>query len=218
MKRVVLYGAGSVYVSEVEEICRRLGWEISAYVMNVEGEVHASDRERVITPEEIDPALCRFPVLIPLLTPGHRFTIVRELERFGFVARPPAVDPTVVVASSVEIEEGVIVNAAAVLAAGVKLGGFSSINRSASIGHHTTLEDFATVGPGVVTAGSVTIGKGAFIGVGAVILPGCRIGENAIVGGGAVVREDVPARSIVVGNPARVVKTGITGYNGVGVP
>ncbi len=52
-----------------------------------------------------------------------------------------------------------------------------------------------------------TICRGASIGAGAVILPGITIGEWAMVGAGAVVIEDVPGDSVVVGNPARVVRT-----------
>ncbi|MFZ0477714.1 MAG: acyltransferase [Terriglobales bacterium] len=48
--------------------------------------------------------------------------------------------------------------------------------------------------------------KGASIGSGATILASVTIGENAIVGAGAVVTKDVPADTIVVGNPARVVR------------
>ena len=50
-----------------------------------------------------------------------------------------------------------------------------------------------------------TIHDGASIGGGAVILPGITIGERAMVGAGAVVTRSVPAGSIVVGNPARIV-------------
>jgi UDP-2-acetamido-3-amino-2,3-dideoxy-glucuronate N-acetyltransferase len=46
----------------------------------------------------------------------------------------------------------------------------------------------------------------ASIGSGAVILAGVTIGEGALVGAGAVVTRDVPARTIVAGNPARVVR------------
>jgi acetyltransferase-like isoleucine patch superfamily enzyme/dTDP-4-dehydrorhamnose 3,5-epimerase-like enzyme len=49
------------------------------------------------------------------------------------------------------------------------------------------------------------LGRGASIGGGAVVLPGLRIGANAMVGAGAVVTQDVPARAIVFGNPARIV-------------
>lgn len=50
------------------------------------------------------------------------------------------------------------------------------------------------------------IRKGASIGSGATILCNITIGENAIVGAGSVVTKDVPPNSIVVGNPARVLR------------
>ena len=52
----------------------------------------------------------------------------------------------------------------------------------------------------------VLIGRGAFLGVHSVVLPGVTIGPNAYVGAGAVVTRDVPARTVVVGNPARPVR------------
>jgi len=48
--------------------------------------------------------------------------------------------------------------------------------------------------------------RGASIGTGAVILCGLEIGERAIVGAGAVVTKNVPAGSVVAGNPSRVIK------------
>jgi acetyltransferase-like isoleucine patch superfamily enzyme len=48
------------------------------------------------------------------------------------------------------------------------------------------------------------IKKGASIGSGATILANLSVGENAIVGAGAVVTKDVPANTIVAGNPARI--------------
>jgi len=55
--------------------------------------------------------------------------------------------------------------------------------------------------------------KGASIGSGATILANTCIGENAIVGAGAVVTKDVPANTVVAGNPAkflRKIETGVT--------
>jgi UDP-2-acetamido-3-amino-2,3-dideoxy-glucuronate N-acetyltransferase len=51
------------------------------------------------------------------------------------------------------------------------------------------------------------IKKGASIGSGVTILSNVTVGENAIVGAGSVVTKDVPANSIVAGNPARVMRT-----------
>jgi acetyltransferase-like isoleucine patch superfamily enzyme len=57
-----------------------------------------------------------------------------------------------------------------------------------------------------ITAQGIVVEDGAWIGGGAIILDGVRIGRNAVVGAGAVVTRDVPAYSLVVGNPARVVR------------
>lgn len=53
----------------------------------------------------------------------------------------------------------------------------------------------------------IAIESNAWLGGGAIVLPGATIGENAVVGAGAVVTRNVPAGAVVVGNPARVVKT-----------
>ena len=53
----------------------------------------------------------------------------------------------------------------------------------------------------------ITIGDNAWLGGGAIVLAGVSIGENAIVGAGAVVTKEVPPNSLVVGNPARVVRS-----------
>lgn len=48
--------------------------------------------------------------------------------------------------------------------------------------------------------------RGASIGSSATLLCGITVGENALVGAGSVVTEDVPANTIVAGNPARVLR------------
>jgi acetyltransferase-like isoleucine patch superfamily enzyme len=62
----------------------------------------------------------------------------------------------------------------------------------------------------MATPRRVQIESGAFIGVGVTILGGVTVGENAYIGAGSVVTRDVPARTVVVGNPARPIRR----YNG----
>lgn len=52
----------------------------------------------------------------------------------------------------------------------------------------------------------VTIGHDVWIGHGAIVLPGRQIGIGAVIAAGAVVTKDVPAYTIVAGNPARIIR------------
>ena len=110
------------------------------------------------------------------------------------------------------------------VAQGLELGEGAFISRTAYIdpGHPwlITIGDWATISGGVIILAHdasmqrvtrrtliarVRIGSHAFIGAGAIILPGSTIGDYSIVGAGAVVSGDIPARSIAVGSPARVI-------------
>jgi acetyltransferase-like isoleucine patch superfamily enzyme len=101
------------------------------------------------------------------------------------------------------------------------IGAMSKIQAEAYITAYSTLEEHVFVAPCVVTTNDnlmgrterrheliagPTIRRGARVGGGAVLCPGVEIGEEAFVGAGSVVTRDVPARTIVVGNPARVLR------------
>lgn len=53
------------------------------------------------------------------------------------------------------------------------------------------------------------VGANCFIGGSSLILPGVEIGDNCVVGAGSVVTKSVPPRSIVAGNPAKVIRSDI---------
>ena len=60
------------------------------------------------------------------------------------------------------------------------------------------------------------VGKYCFIGMNSIILPGVHVGDCCVVGAGAVVTKDVPPNTIVAGNPAKIIRNGIsTGKYGV---
>jgi acetyltransferase-like isoleucine patch superfamily enzyme len=57
-----------------------------------------------------------------------------------------------------------------------------------------------------ITCAPIHIEDDVWLGARVTVLPGVRIGTGAVIGAGAVVTEDIPARAIAVGIPARVVK------------
>lgn len=92
-----------------------------------------------------------------------------------------------------------------------------TIEDNVFIGHNVTFTNDiyprATTADGALQTGAdwtvepTLVKQGASIGSGATILARITIGENAIVGAGAVVTKDVPANSIVAGNPARFLRS-----------
>lgn len=219
MRRVVecvLYGVGSPFVEEVREALLRLGWTARGGVANIETGFRPNGFAPIVGRDEIPSDWLALPVVLPLVTPGHRWSLEREVLEHGFRSFASVVDPTAVLASTLEIGEGAIVVAGAVFGAESTVGRLVCVNRSAVLGHHVTISDYATVSPGCVLCGSVTVGRGAFLGAGAIVNPEITIGANALVASGSVVRRDVPEHTLVVGNPAVVVRE-VAGYNDVSV-
>jgi acetyltransferase-like isoleucine patch superfamily enzyme len=109
-----------------------------------------------------------------------------------------------------------------------KVGRHCKISSHSFICEGVTIEDNVFIGHGVVfindtypratnargdlqrerdwTVEPTLVRKGASIGSGATILANLTIGENALVGAGSVVTRDVPANSVVAGNPARILR------------
>ena len=110
----------------------------------------------------------------------------------------------------------------------VKLGRRCKISSHTFICEGVTIEDNVFVGHGVTFINDsyprattsegelqteadwkverTVVKKGASIGSGSTILANTTIGENAIVGAGSVITRDVPANSIVAGNPAKILR------------
>lgn len=208
-RSIVLYAAGSPLIADVEESCRRLGVAIVAVIKNVAGPHYLLDASVLRDAAEIDPDLLRVPCIVPLFTPANRRFGAREAMTRGFTIAPALIDPTAIVASSATIGDGSYVNAGAVIGAVAQIGAHVIVNRSASIGHHVALAPYVSIGPAAVIAGQVRIGEGTLLGAGATIVPQVIIGPGCVIGAGAVVLEDIPAGSLAVGHPAKIVRQGL---------
>ena len=120
----------------------------------------------------------------------------------------------------VEVGRDTVVGRAASIENDVRMGARVKLQTAAYITAWSLVEDDVFVAPGVLLTNDPTAGRrggaqelrGAILrracrlGGGAVLLPGVEVGEEAFVGAGAVVTKDVPARTLVMGVPARVVR------------
>lgn len=118
------------------------------------------------------------------------------------------------------IGERSVVGRGSAIEFGVQVGARVSIQTNVYVTALTVIEDDAFLGPGVITTNDDTMGRHARgeplrgphlrracrIGGGAVLVPGVEVGEEAFVAAGAVVTRDVPARTVVIGAPAKIVR------------
>lgn len=216
-QQVVFFGIGSAYVHEMFEVARRAGVGVAAYIDNLPEPGEFPALHPVYRIENLPAQLFELPVILPLITPGHRKALLQQHRDIGFQREGILIDPSAIIASTVSYEPGFQVNAAVVIGANSHFGRQVMLNRSVSIGHDAQVGDFVSFGPGCLLCGGCIIDAGAFIGGGATIAPDVRVGRNAIVGAGAVVVRDVPPNTVVAGNPAKVIREDCAGYNGVGV-
>jgi len=127
-----------------------------------------------------------------------------DLSAAAFVA------PNATVMGNVTIKAGANIWYSAVVRGDVEsitIGAHTNVQDGAVLhgdpGEPTILEDYVTVGHRAVIH-SAYIEQGCLVGIGAVVLNGVRVGSGSIIGAGCVVTRDVPARSLLLGIPAKV--------------
>ncbi|MEM7393319.1 MAG: acetyltransferase [Verrucomicrobiota bacterium] len=120
---------------------------------------------------------------------------------------PALVHPAAVIARGVDIGPGSVVLAGAVINSGVRVGRGCLLNTLSSLDHDSIMADYSALAPHAGTGGHVVMGECSSLLMGAQVIHGVKIGAHTVIGAGATVLEDMPARSVAVGTPARVIKT-----------
>lgn len=123
-------------------------------------------------------------------------------DRFANLIHPTAVIPE----KYCEIGKGILVAPMCQLSPDTTISDNCILLANSFIGHDTFLDKFAHVATNGVVGANVHVGKAVHIGSNATTREKIRIGDYSLIGAGSVVLNDVKENSVVVGNPARVLK------------
>ena len=118
-----------------------------------------------------------------------------------------AIHPSATISTYASLGVGTVVMQGAIIQSSVSIGKHCIINTTASVDHDCIIDEYVHISPNATLCGAVSVGEGSQVGAGAVVIPGIKIGKWSLVAAGAVVMKDVPDNVLVLGNPARVIKS-----------
>ncbi|NLD48187.1 MAG: acetyltransferase [Clostridiaceae bacterium] len=144
-------------------------------------------------------------VVISIANTRIKKSIAQELSR-NDVPLAILVHPSVIISDHVELGGGSIVSAGTIFAINTNLGEHCILNLGCRIGHDTIIGNYSSCMPGTNLAGKVNVGEGCYFGLNTCVINGLEIGEWSTIGAGAAVVRDIPAHSLAVGVPAKVIK------------
>ncbi|NWG08526.1 MAG: NeuD/PglB/VioB family sugar acetyltransferase [Chloroflexi bacterium] len=125
-----------------------------------------------------------------------------EEERFETI-----IHPTASVSRFAKIGIGTVVFQNVTITSNAIVGRHVCILPNSIISHDDVIGDFSCIAGGVCISGNVQVGEGCYLGTNAAVKDGVLIGNSSLIGMGSVVLDDVPGNSVVVGNPARFLRS-----------
>lgn len=122
---------------------------------------------------------------------------------------PNLIHPSATVSVFMErMEYGVLIGPGAVVGPDTIMEKHTKLLAGAYLGHDSVMREHSHAAANSVIGANVTVDRGCHIGTNSVIREKTVVGEFSLVGCGAVVVKDITPRSVVVGNPAQILKKG----------
>ena len=207
MKKIVIIGAGGfgreLLQRDKDINAGQQKWEIMGFI---DDNLHALDHIE-----------CDYPVIgrvhdwqpgedevfaLALGDPGIKELVVKEMKEKGALFAD-VIHPTAVVTPFSSHGEGLIMFPGSKLSVNSKVGDFVTV-LSSGVGHDVLVGDYTTISGMCSVLRNVTIGRRVFVAAGVSIANDLHIGDDSYLGLGSVILKDIPEKSRVFGNPARV--------------
>ena len=153
-----------------------------------------------------DPDLEFFIAYVGLSNLKETFEKVNSLviptDRFATLIHPSAILPK----GMCSIGKGVLISPLVQLSPDTYIEDNCILLAQSFVGHDSRLKRFADIATNGVVGANVTVGCGVHIGSNATVRENVQIGDFALIGSGSVVLNDVPSNSVMVGNPAHLLR------------
>ena len=120
------------------------------------------------------------------------------------------VHPTASVSRLCELGRGTVVFQNVTITSNVQIGNHVIVLPNSIISHDGIIGSYTCIAGGACISGFVEVGESCYIGTNATIRNNVKIGKYSLIGMGSVVLQDVPENTVVVGNPAKVIRNTIS--------
>lgn len=207
MKRYVVVGGGG------------FGREVISWIRQI---VSEEARGEVVGVLDSNPAcLDGFNYGVPYLGTPHEYRHADDVELVLAVGSPAAkcalaeqlravggkfatiVHPSVVIAATADLGEGVIICPQSLVSADAYVGDFVTINACSSVGHDARIGRYSTLSAHVDVMGFSMLGDACFLGSGARVMPKVAVGHRCTVGAGAIAMRRLPEGMTLYAPPSK---------------
>ncbi|KAA5533372.1 acetyltransferase [Taibaiella lutea] len=151
-------------------------------------------------------------VHVAIGNPNTRKIIVERLSATGcdFIS---AIHPSAEILPSATVGKNCMIGAGVIVNTNTSIADHVLINTRVLVEHDCIIEKYVSLSPGAIIGGRVHIKEGAFIGSAAVLVARITVEKGSIIGMASTVMNDIPAKVIAYGTPAKKVAEVTESYN-----